>query len=226
MRFWNYIAPTLIIAADEIAFSSADALLAEVASAPSIELALDCNGGDMRTAFQIFDGLRGRVSHATITGRCVSAALIIALCADRISIFENGRIVLHPPTISAYGRKSQIDLAAQVLGEVTERCVRTVSERRGIKRKAVDLWYRDGRDFVFNANEALNAGLVDEIIPAPPEALRQLPSLETFPIGPRDDGKASLLLELLQAIGTIKTADPTKLRAALYTWQRSNIESA
>lgn len=225
MRFWNYIAPTLIIAADEIAFSSADALLAEVASAPSIELALDCNGGDMRTAFQIFDGLRGRVSHTVITGQCVSAALIIALSADRISIVENGRIVLHPPTISAYGRKSQIDLAAQVLGEVAERCVRTVSERRGIKRKAVDRWYRDGRDFVFNANEALNAGLVDEIVPAPPKALRDFAG-DAFPAGPNDDGKASLLIELLEAIGPIKTADPETLRRALYAWQRFNIESA
>jgi len=43
---------------------------------------------------------------------------------------------------------------------------------------------------------------------------------------PTDDGRASLLMELLSALGTIRTADPDRLRRELFVWQFHNITKA
>lgn len=215
VRFFNEVA----------LFDTADRLLEQIGGDSGLEFGISCNGGDARNALKIFDTLKGRVTTATIHKRAVSAAYVIALTGDRIVMTRGSRIVIHAPVVTVYGQRPRVLQAAESLDELTATLAANLSDRRGIKHKLAFAWYSDGADHVFDADEALAVGLIDEAIAPPPaiaEAVSDFPMTETR----ADDGKASLLMELLGAIGTIRTSDADKLRRELYAWQLSHIQKA
>jgi len=205
-------------------FDKADALLEQIGEGTGLEFYINCNGGNCGNAFAILERLTGRADVATIHGRAVSAAYVIALTANRIVMTRGSHITIHAPVITVAGQRPRILLAAEDLDELTAKLSATLSDRRGIKHKTCYSWYADGADHVFTAEQALAAGLIDEIIEPPQMAA----SSAAFSIDetPTDDGRASLLMELLSALGTIRTADPDRLRRELFVWQFHNITKA
>ena len=84
----------------------------------------------------------------------------------------------------------------------------------------VEEWFCSGRDFWFTAEEAVAAGLADEVFDMPPaEEIERVRGV----LKPGEDPKRELLFDLLNALGPIRTQDRAGLMRDLEVWAVRNI---
>jgi ATP-dependent protease ClpP protease subunit len=218
MKWWSLSDGQLFLFG-EVAFESAEPLLAALKDVESIDLVLNVNGGCGKTAFQIFEALRGKVQRARISGRCVSAGVIIAMAAPRIEMDDNAHVTIHSPAIAVYGSRQRLAMALACFDEIAESCIRTVSERRRIKRKTVERWYLDGEEHLFTAADALKSGLIDEIVPAPP----RVPAPRAMAGAPIRTEDEALVLEVLGAFGQVRCVNREAFAKNVGSWFSQNV---
>ena len=133
--------------------------------APQIDLHVNSPGGAVFDGQTIYNGLRNHPSQVTtyIDGLAASIASVIALAGDRVVMAENALFMIHDPWSGCAGTAEDMRREADVLDKVKETIV-TVYERSGQDRSAIaqamaeETWY--------TAEEALAAGLIDEIVGA------------------------------------------------------------
>ncbi len=155
---------------------TAETLLAALEGVRNIELSIDSRGGDADCALKLYRGLKGRVELATITSRCYSAAVTVALAARNIRIEASAKIMLHPAKLFAYKDAPGLIQSAEYLTRLGNETKAIVKERTGQPGAIVDSWFNGHRDTYFNATAAIEAGLAGEIFTAPepdPFACRQ-----------------------------------------------------
>ena len=102
---------------------------------------------------------------ATIcTGMAASmgSVLLCAGAAGKRSALPHSRVMIHQPLGGAQGQASDILIAAQEIEKRRKELYTIISEHSG---QPLDKIYTDGdRDFWMNAHEALEYGMVDEIL--------------------------------------------------------------
>src|ERR1017187_3238842 len=104
-------------------------LLAQVAGARDIKLFIDSPGGNSIVGVNLFHELTGRVSETTITGRCFSAALPVALAGKKIRIERKARILCHAPHSWIYADADQMAFQATHLAKVSAYLKKVIMER-------------------------------------------------------------------------------------------------
>jgi ATP-dependent protease ClpP protease subunit len=141
-------------------------LVAQVAGAKDIKLFIDSVGGDTIAGVELFHALHGRVSETTITDKCFSAALPIALAGTKIRIERHARILCHAPCSWKYGHADEMILTAGWLKKNSAYLKKIIMERTELSETVVAGWL-NGADFYFTAEQACAYGLADEIFDAP-----------------------------------------------------------
>ena len=142
------------------------AVLAELKDAKDIKIFMDSPGGDSRAGINLFRELSGRVSETTITDKCFSAALTIALAGKKIRMERNARILCHCPHSWVYADADQMKFTAKQLAMVTAYLKKIIMERTELSETVVAGWL-NGCDVYFSAEQAVAYGLADEIFDAP-----------------------------------------------------------
>ena len=127
----------------------------------NIELFINSNGGDSAAALEIFRALRGRISVATIQGRCFSAGVTIAAAASRIIIDTKARMMLHEPRLFCFSAADDLRQSADYLDRLSVDILKALVERTKQPLESVKKWFIG--DNYFTASEAVEAGLADEI---------------------------------------------------------------
>lgn len=99
-----------------------------------------------------------------VDGIAASMAAIILQSADRRCMAENAFLMIHAPSGGDVGRGTAGDLekAAKTLKEIEDVFVKTLVSRTGKSEECVQKWMEG--DNWFSAKEALNEGLIDEIV--------------------------------------------------------------
>ncbi len=99
-----------------------------------------------------------------ILGICASMATIMMLASDKIRIADNAFLMLHRPTGFVEGDAETLETTAKLLKSISENMAKRYSEMSGKTIAQVnDLWL-NGKDNWLSAQEALESGLVHEII--------------------------------------------------------------
>lgn len=140
--------------------------LASNDSSSDISLYLNTPGGQVSSGLAIYDTMQLiEPDVATIcTGMAASmgSVLLCAGAAGKRSALPHSRVMIHQPLGGAQGQASDILIAAQEIEKIRKELYTIISEHSG---QPLDKIYTDGdRDFWMNAQEALEYGMVDEIL--------------------------------------------------------------
>ena len=140
--------------------------LASNDSSSDISLYLNTPGGQVSSGLAIYDTMQLiEPDVATIcTGMAASmgSVLLCAGAAGKRSALPHSRVMIHQPLGGAQGQASDILIAAQEIEKIRKELYTIISEHSG---QTLEKIYADGdRDFWMNAKEALDYGMVDEIL--------------------------------------------------------------
>lgn len=140
--------------------------LASNDSTRDISLYINTPGGQVSSGLGIYDTMQIiEPEVATIcTGMAASMGSVL-LCAGapgRRSALKHSRIMIHQPIGGTSGQASDILIAAQEIEKIRKELYSILSEHTG---QPVERIYADGdRDFWMNSQEALEYGMIDEIL--------------------------------------------------------------
>lgn len=130
--------------------------------ADTIHIHVNSPGGDVVSGLSIIAAMRSMNAfiHVHIDGLAASMAAVIAIAADRISMQDYGKIMIHNPYPSDKEAKMN-DKLSKALASLTD-TLQTILSRRGCKKEKIaslmsaETW--------FTAEEAKTEGLIDKII--------------------------------------------------------------
>ena len=140
--------------------------LASNDSSSDISLYLNTPGGVVSSGLGIYDTMQIiEQDVATIfTGMAASMGSVL-LCAGapgKRSALKHARVMIHQPLGGAQGQASDILIAAQEIEKIKKELYTIISEHSG---QPLERIYADGdRDFWLNSQEALEYGMIDEIL--------------------------------------------------------------
>ncbi|MCB0510645.1 MAG: ATP-dependent Clp protease proteolytic subunit [Chitinophagales bacterium] len=153
---------------DESAKQVVNRLLFLEANDPGQEITFYINspGGVVTSGLVMIDAMN-MISSPVKTvcmGMCASmgAMLLSQGAKGKREIWENGRVMIHQPSIGgAYGQASDLEITAAQMQRTKETLAKMLAESCG---KSLDEIMRDfDRDYWMNSSEALAYGIVDKI---------------------------------------------------------------
>lgn len=132
----------------------------------TIHLLINSNGGDVSQGLSIVSAILSTKAfvHAHINGIAASMAAVIAISADKVSMQDYAKLMIHDPYFVGKGTERMSDRDKKCLASVTD-TLRTILSRRGCQKDKVAKLMSD--ETWFSADEAKAAGLVDEVVSTP-----------------------------------------------------------
>ncbi len=121
-------------------------------------------GGDVFAASQIYSMLRdykGAVN-IRIDALAASAASVIAMAGDKVSMNPTGLLMVHDPMMFAAGNTRDMEKAIDILNEVKETIINAYADKTGLSRKKISELMSD--ETWMNARKAKDLGFIDEIL--------------------------------------------------------------
>lgn len=140
--------------------------LANTDPTADISLYLNTPGGQVSSGLGIYDTMQLiEPDVATICMGMAASMGSVLLCAGakgKRSCLPHSRVLIHQPLGGARGQASDIEIAAREILKTKEELYRIISQHSGqsVEKIAADA----DRDFWMNASEALEYGMVDEIL--------------------------------------------------------------
>ena len=132
-----------------------------------ISLYINSPGGSITAGMAIYDTMQDiRCDVSTICigmAASMGAFLLAAGAKGKRRALPNGEILIHQPLGGARGQATEVAIHAEQLIKTREKMNKILAERTGqtVEQIALDT----ERDHYMTAEEALNYGLIDEIIP-------------------------------------------------------------
>lgn len=177
MRNWYAITPkpahgkTEISIFDEIGMHgvSAKSFINDLNRIPedhTISLRIHSPGGEVFDGNAIFNALSRRTADVIvqIEGICASMATVISLAGHHVKMAANGFYMIHNPWGVAMGDSSELRDQAELLDKIRQNMVGAYVAKSGKSAEQISEWM-DAETW-FTAEEALEAGFIDEITDA------------------------------------------------------------
>jgi len=134
--------------------------------AKEIMLYINSPGGSITAGFAIYDTMQYvRCPIATMcVGQAASmaAVLLAAGAPGRRMVLPNSRVLIHQPLSGVSGQASDIEIHAREILRMRKRLNEILSQHTGKNIKKIQ--QDTDRDYIMTAEEALEYGLVDEIM--------------------------------------------------------------
>ncbi|BBG66217.1 ATP-dependent Clp protease proteolytic subunit [Hydrogenimonas sp.] len=121
-------------------------------------------GGEVMAGFEIIDimNLVKSPVHTVAMGMVASMASILLCNGEKRYILPNAQVMLHQPLGGVQGQASDIEITAKQILKIKSKLNEILSAKTGKSIKTIE--NVTDRDSYFDAREALDFGLVDEIL--------------------------------------------------------------
>lgn len=129
-----------------------------------IYLHLTTNGGEIHAAFNVVDTIN-QLSvpvYTVVDGFVASAGTLISLAGKKRFISKNAYMLLHELRSGVWGKMSSIEEEMENLKKVMEHITSFYHDKTKLSRKALEKLL--AKDVIWNANECVAKGVVDEVI--------------------------------------------------------------
>lgn len=133
----------------------------------TITLRLNSPGGEVYDGIAIMNALIGHDAHVTVKVDALAASIasVIAMAGDKVVMGAHSEFMIHDASTIGVGNAADLREVADMLDRVSQNIAEVYSERAGGKAE-------DWRDLMlaetwFSAEDAVKAGLADEVAPPP-----------------------------------------------------------
>jgi ATP-dependent protease ClpP protease subunit len=169
---------------DEIGGYGIDAsqFINELSQIDTDELTVHINsrGGEVFEGFAIYQALKAHPANVTVHVDALAASIasVIAQAGDRVVMARNAEMMIHDGMTTGMGNAAELTKAVEMLDRVSNNIASVYAERAGGDaaqwRNAMlaETWY--------SAEEAVAAGLADEVAPATKRTARNSADLRIF----------------------------------------------
>jgi ATP-dependent protease ClpP protease subunit len=137
----------------------------DVVSASVLHVSLNSIGGDVFDGIGIYNALRSHGAQVlmTVTGLAASIASVIMMAGDKVIMGRGAEVMIHDAHAVQVGNAADMAKMAEILDKCSDNIASFYAERAG--GEAAD-WRAIMRDEKwYSAQEAVNAGLADEVTP-------------------------------------------------------------
>lgn len=140
----------------------------------NIRVRINSPGGDVFDGIAIYNDLVAHPARVEveIVGLAASAASLIAMAGDNISIADNAFIMIHNAWVGVVGDRNELAKAGRVLDRIDAALARTYAARAGVAHDEV-VEMMDDETWLDSA-EAISMGFADETLEAAPAASASL----------------------------------------------------
>lgn len=128
-----------------------------------VKLHLNSPGGDVFDGLAIYQALKSRSGETTVVvdGLAASIASVIAMGADRVVMAPKATMMIHEGWTAAVGNSADMRKLADLLDKTSSNIASVYADKAG---QTVEFWRDRMRDETwYSAEEALQAGLIDEV---------------------------------------------------------------
>ncbi len=131
----------------------------------NINVHINSNGGEVFEGIAIFNVIRNSEANITIyiDGVAASMAAIIALCGKPVKMNRYAMLMLHRASGGGYGNATEMAKAAADLEKVENILSDILAAGMKLSSDEVKALYMDGQDHWLTAEEAMKAGIINEI---------------------------------------------------------------
>ena len=140
--------------------------LASTDSSADISLYLNTPGGQVSSGLAIYDTMQiiapDVATICTVMGASMGSVLLCAGAKGKRSALPHSKVLIHQPLGGAKGQASDIEIAAREILKTKQELYSIISEHSGqsIEKITADA----DRDFWMSSREALEYGMIDEIL--------------------------------------------------------------
>lgn len=129
-----------------------------------ITIWINSPGGDCIAASQIYSMLMDYKDEVTvkIDGIAASAASVIAMAGTKVKLAPTALIMIHNPSMAAFGERKDMEKAIDILNEVKESIINAYEIKTGQSRTVLS-HLMDSETWM-NAKKAVELGFADEIL--------------------------------------------------------------
>lgn len=129
-----------------------------------IKLVITSPGGDLDSAFLLYDTIRLLRSPIWTLGRyCISAAAILLVAGSKRYLLPHAKILLHEPSGQMQGSAREWEIQQEQMRKYKSKMVDIFMEC-GVKVSREQLLFDVDRDFWLEPEEAIAYGLADEVM--------------------------------------------------------------
>jgi ATP-dependent Clp endopeptidase proteolytic subunit ClpP len=141
-------------------------------SISQIRVRINSEGGEVFDGIAIYNALKRHPANVTVEvyGIAASIASIIAMAGDKVIMPANTFMFIHDPLAIVVGDATDMRDMADSLEKIAAALQSTYMVKTGKSEKEVKKWMNE--DTWFSAQEALDAGLADEVVDAVQMAAR------------------------------------------------------
>jgi ATP-dependent protease ClpP protease subunit len=131
----------------------------------SITVRMNSVGGSVVDGIAIYNAFKRHRGGLTVEIDAVaySAASLIAMAGDTVSMAANALLMIHAPWNLSIGNAQKHRHVADVLDKYSDAMMCAYVRDSGPDVETIERWLKDGDDHYFTASEALEYGLIDNI---------------------------------------------------------------
>lgn len=159
----------IVFLTGEINMTTANIIISELLYLDSLnheEICLYINspGGEVTSGFAIFDTIQFIKSdvRTIVVGMAASMAAFLLACGDKRCALKNAEVMIHQPLGGIQGQATDIKIVADHILKTKKKLIEILAKRT--KKKASVLEADMERDFYMDSKEALEYGIIDEIL--------------------------------------------------------------
>lgn len=217
---------------DEIGYfgNTAKGFADDLGEIDSDELILHLNspGGDIFDGLAIYQALKSHKAKVTVVvdGLAASIASVIAMAADRLVMAPKSTMMIHDGWTVSAGNAADLRKVADLLDKQSDIISSVYADRSG---QPADFWRDRMRDETwYNAQEALDAGLIDEIEGEPKKAAVDPFDMSVFAHAGRDKAPEPVIKPVAKAADPIppEPVVPEPVKETEFQWDFAAFQNA